>query len=1395
MNEMSDRTFMDYIDAIEREVSPTGDALPGDLAAEPASPPDAAPDDRAALDVARRLLAGRRPLPERLASPEWIRAQAGDAEIEGSARSAGSLGSPESTPAASPHTDLAAPVAASPGWWRASNRPLRPRWLPEAAVAALILALGLLAVQWLPATREDSGDRTSPTRPALDGLAPAYPPPGFAGVSVQSPQRSLDDPDALLRLLGQVGGVLKHGAEASDGRLYLGAGPRLLVVDLAAEADAEGESGERGSGLTAEVVTGQTGRLDGMIEDLVVGEGYVYAWEGPPSNGLRVIDVRDDAAPVPVGFTRAEITNPARSAALALDGTVVWVALDFGGVAELFGFDVTDPAQPRQVGSTGLLGTDMAPTGALLNLAIAGGYAFVAGARSPLQIIDVRTPAAPEGVVAMDSLDRVARLWVDDRTLYVVHNDSEGDPERYTLIALDVSAPEAPREIGRLPLDDVDSVLDLLVDDGHAFLLTYDRASADRMVGGGKALRVIDVSQPEAPREVAVVEGDDVGAGAVALAKSGDDVFVVHDTGRAWNIDVSRPEHPSHDRGWGQDRSVGGAFDRVTVAEVDGLRAVMASRPGEQITLDLGDPAAPKATGYSGGSHDLDAGGGIVMIDGEPTGPSFAWQSAFSNREWDGNNPTWDHLILTVEDARYDPRRGYDHEQWFPISSFDISSVGPPVDVQIHDHWLYVLGERSLTTYRIDRDTSRPASGLVMDGGYLSTPGSIPAWPTPDPATFGRFEPFTVAMGMAIAPPYAYVADGYGGLGVLDIADPASPREITALPFVASQARAIARVADFLLLVDATPRLSIVSIADPAQPRHLATADLSRAAIAAPETYAPYAIAFRDGLAYVAGGGALRVVDVGGPHQPREIEHFILPGTPRHLALDGDRLYVASGTGGLWIFEMPERDWATWTPGAPAAATVAATVTEPPTALPGGVSDDTTSATPTPGPTLDPAVSAPALDESVIGRVGGSGKTRTNADTVIAVAEGTAFIAARRDLAILDVSDPSTLRGIGEYHLPPDPDPFMAMRDSDDAIVAIEVHAGLVYMLDPRGILHVVDVADPARPRAAGSPVPVFGDQGSGWTNARSMHRVGSSLYVAGGHVAGGGPGPARENLAAVLDLRDPARPKPGPPWIVPPDDMLDASYRRNPQPVVIGPPGGNGPALLIEPRRVERDRVTVLTTTDGVRASGAAILDLDRNVITAATDGRYAYLFAYAFANSEGKVSIVVLDLSDPAAPRQVNEVPYPGFDEVERAWPRAVRIASGRLYVAETVSSSQVLDNSSRLEFWPFGHSTGPISGRSPMLRSLVIPDVPGDAARFESVPVEVALRTYSLVDPTTPHEVGYLSTGLAPGVFIRSLAIDGDIAYLSGPGGRLATVDVSRPDQPRLINVQSDIGWVGE
>ncbi|MFQ5342986.1 MAG: LamG-like jellyroll fold domain-containing protein, partial [Anaerolineae bacterium] len=174
-----------------------------------------------------------------------------------------------------------------------------------------------------------------------------------------------------------------------------------------------------------------------------------------------------------------------------------------------------------------------------------------------------------------------------------------------------------------------------------------------------------------------------------------------------------------------------------------------------------------------------------------------------------------------------------------------------------------------------------------------------PPVPPPPPilAAAGSYDTPGYAQGVAVAGHYAYVADGYSGLRVIDISNPAGPREVGFYD-TPSSAWGVAVAGHYAYVADGYSGLRVIDISNPAGPREVGFYDTPGYA---------HGVAVAGNYAYVADYySGLRVIDISNPAGPSEAGSYDTPGYAQDVTVAGNHAYVADYQDGLWMIDISD---------------------------------------------------------------------------------------------------------------------------------------------------------------------------------------------------------------------------------------------------------------------------------------------------------------------------------------------------------------------------------------------------------------------------------------------------------------------------------------------------------
>lgn len=320
------------------------------------------------------------------------------------------------------------------------------------------------------------------------------------------------------------------------------------------------------------------------------------------SRGLHVVGISDP--PVAREISYAGIANGAWDVALV--GGYAYVAAGLGGLRV---FDLTSATAPWLVGTI---------TGTVNAVAVSGVYAYATGERT-VRIFDVRAPSAPVelGSHAISSFGFAATpLAVRAAGSYAYVTSSASTPfAHHSLHVLDVSDPSRPREVGVLRPSGEAWGLD--VAGGYVYL-----------AAGTGGLRVIDVSDPSRPRDVGAIA---LPGRANGVAVAGRYAFVAAGTFGLRVVDVDDPTRPTEAAfydtpGNAQQVAVAGSF--VLSANGDGgLTVVRFPASRWRVALPVMDSSSGfQVMGLGGGETALtltyyNQNGSVAAIDSDAVRP------------------------------------------------------------------------------------------------------------------------------------------------------------------------------------------------------------------------------------------------------------------------------------------------------------------------------------------------------------------------------------------------------------------------------------------------------------------------------------------------------------------------------------------------------------------------------------------------------------------------------------------------------------------------------------------------------------------------------------------------------------------------------------------------------
>jgi hypothetical protein len=701
--------------------------------------------------------------------------------------------------------------------------------------------------------------------------------------------------DVALTLVAELGA--RATAVALDGSIaWTGMSDRLASIDVADP--------------TKPRLVAKSDRLGGEVRSVAVDAGHAFAVLGQP--GLRIVDVRDPAAPRIVGT----LDTPGDAGDVAVAGGMAYIADGTGGMRVI---DVHDPAAPREVGVA------RSPRPSLF-VASQGAYAYVAqrdAFETGVAVVDVADPAHPREVGFVDVPGGGYPLAVKGSRVYAGRwpaTQANGQPSGYIAV-VDVSTPARPRLTG---------------------------TSAHAASGPSSAPRFADaVPAQDVPRLTTylhdlIVDGDRVyvTAGYTSeIGHGGIPIWWTEPSGQAlgvyaYNIatDPDRPVQFATFFTPGDALGLAASSPMVFVADGRaGLQAVSFDLAAEGHALgayeseSLGPVAVLTAT--TDRLYAVDRQTGLQVVDvSTPDRPAILWH--YRTRSRPADVVVAGHYAFIALEASY----GSGGSAGRPVGGLEtvfLDQVNGPVHggdgaPSANAGAVSLNGDEALLASA--RGTHEGVALPGIESGLHVVDVSRPLAPR-ERRTF--VEPVE-AIDVAVWDAKAYVTDHDRGLWVIDVSD---PRLLLELGFAATggEGWAVAVADGFALVADGTAGLTVVDVRDPRSPTRVTGLALPGAAVD---------VTVAGGLAYVAcGTGGIQVVDVRNPRAPVVRTAHVPPGSVDAVAVAGDYVHAGLAEGVIQVLRREARS--------------------SPTPIPSVVATPTMQATPTPTATVSPATTPP----------------------------------------------------------------------------------------------------------------------------------------------------------------------------------------------------------------------------------------------------------------------------------------------------------------------------------------------------------------------------------------------------------------------------------------------------
>lgn len=586
--------------------------------------------------------------------------------------------------------------------------------------------------------------------------------------------------------------------------------------------------------------------------------------------------------------------NTGDSLNLHVIGNLAYVASRLSGLEVV---DCHDPSNPVLLGQHATLGLAQ-------DVRVKGRYAYVASWDAGLEIFDVINPTNLVRVGHCDTPGFAHAVRVAGDYAHVA-NRSGG----YTII--DIRNPAQPTIAGAATTQgfaegltvlnqhalvassqagmEVFTVNDPLSPTRVAQLDTPDNAENITVSGTHayiadyyRGVSVVDVSNPTAPTPITQFQtpGD-----AFHVQIVGTRAYIAQGIGKIQMADISNPAQPTH-------ISTSLAGSSVRSLQIIGRHAFVADRTEGFVVADLLglDSVPPSIVDLTPNTTNLAGNGLVLSVAAEGTPPlSYAW---FQNGLPVTNS-------TTISGAN-DPHLQFPNLAATNAGNYTViitNAVGSITSAVV----TVTIPPQGTPFARGTLDTPGQASATAVFGNiaYIAdgTGGlRLVDLSNPDsPVALGTYAPTGNVFGVFLQTNLLYLALGSNGIAILDVSEPTQPAFVSAFD-TPGTALNLDVTNGHAFIADGEGGLLILSVTNPAAPVSLGTV---------PTSGSTHDVRVSGGLVFAAEGtGGLKIISATNPTLPVVIGSHASPGSANAVRLANNRAYVANGSAGLLILDV-----------------------------------------------------------------------------------------------------------------------------------------------------------------------------------------------------------------------------------------------------------------------------------------------------------------------------------------------------------------------------------------------------------------------------------------------------------------------------------------------------------
>jgi len=487
---------------------------------------------------------------------------------------------------------------------------------------------------------------------------------------------------------------------------------------------------------------------------------------------------------------------------------------------------------------------------------IKGDYAYIATQDNGLQVVNINDPTNPILVGTCPTYDKAYDVFISGNLAYLA--DYTGDISGNNFLVIDVTNPSSPFILSDCATSDV--TRSVYVEGNYAYV-----------ANGPSGLTVVNITDPYNPINEGVLDTDGI---VYDVVVEGNYAYVADGSNGLNIVNITNPTQPELVSNYVTS-------SLAVKIKIEGNYAYVVDTDG-LFVINITNPTVPSYAGF----YNVD-GASSIALEGD-----FAYVTDISNGLTiiDINNPS------SLSKASSCDILGlvYDVEIW-----------GCYAYITSYEDGLQVLEISDLTSitqicYYYEAFIDPKGVEFVENYAYIVAGTDFLILDVNDPTNptivaKSSFAIVTYAEDISISGDFAYIADRYDGLIIINITDPFSPNSIASFS-TPGTARGVCVAGDYAYIADGGSGLTVIDITNPFYPLVAGTVDTPGEA---------HKLHIEGEYAYVADwNSGLQVIDISDPTSPFISGSYDTPGAADQLSMEGNYAYIADIDGGLQIINI-----------------------------------------------------------------------------------------------------------------------------------------------------------------------------------------------------------------------------------------------------------------------------------------------------------------------------------------------------------------------------------------------------------------------------------------------------------------------------------------------------------